>query len=153
MTYSCMKHSEVRSFLFERRANGLTSPRYPCFICEWVVSHMWMSRVPYMNELCLMCEWVVFHIWMSRVSYMNESCFVCEWVVSHIRMGRVSYANEWWLSHVTHTRDMSQVSRVKISKVNMGVKKPHSNLLGRQRVSNPVTRKYLAAMTCGVFWY
>jgi len=30
---------------------------------------------------------------------------------------------------------------------------PHQNLLGTKRVSNPATRKDLAAMMWGVFWY
>jgi len=33
------------------------------------------------------------------------------------------------------------------------IMKPHEKLLGITRVSNPATRKDLAARTWGVFWY
>ena len=49
-------------------------------MCEWVVSHVWMSQVPCVNESCHMCEWVMSHVWMSHVTCVNESCHMCEWV-------------------------------------------------------------------------
>ena len=55
------------------------------------------------NESCLTCEWVMVHVWMSRVTHMdaschthNEPCPTYEWVMSHI-----------WMRHVTHI--MSQI--------------------------------------------
>ena len=52
----------------------------------WVMSHLWMSHVTYVNESCHICEWVMSHIWlslvvhmrMSHVTHMNESCQICE---------------------------------------------------------------------------
>jgi len=46
---------------------------YECVVCtyEWVMSHIWMSRVSHMNESCVTYEWVVCRIWMSHVSSMG----------------------------------------------------------------------------------
>ena len=55
-----------------------------CHVCEWVVSHMWMSRATHVNEPCHTCKWVVSHMWMSRVTYVNESCHTCEGVLIHM---------------------------------------------------------------------
>jgi len=47
---------------------------YSCHMYEWVMSHMWVSYVKYMNESCLMYEWGMSHAKMSHVTRMNESC-------------------------------------------------------------------------------
>jgi len=54
-------------------------------VCEWVMSHMWMSHVTHMTESCR--------------TYANESCHTCEWVMSNM-----------WISHVTHL--MSHVTHM-----------------------------------------
>jgi len=94
-------------------------------IYEWVMSHIWMSHVSYMNESCLTYEWVMSHVWMSHVSHTNDSmCPTYEkvmdlcrrWAVSPVWMRHVSYMNEScltyecvmsyvWISHVSYTND------------------------------------------------
>jgi len=82
---------------------------------EWVMSHVWMSHVPRMNESCPIYEGVMSptyvrlegiwwllsgvwvwerelvssHAWMSHVPCMNEPCPMYEWVMYSI-----------WMSHV-----------------------------------------------------
>jgi len=50
----------------------------------------WRMLVPpRLNSHIVTChtyEWVMSHIWMSHVTYMNESCQIYEWVMSHICM-------------------------------------------------------------------
>jgi len=61
------------------------------------MSHIWMSRVPCVNETCHIrtriagldealdagdmyidtYEWVMSYIWLSHVTYINESCLIC----------------------------------------------------------------------------
>ena len=36
-----------------------------CHTYEWVMYHMWMSRIPYVRESCHNYECVVVHIWMA----------------------------------------------------------------------------------------
>jgi len=61
------------------------------FTYEWVMSHIWMSRVTHMDESWHTYERVIPHIWMSHVTHLNQSCHTYERVMSHI-----------WTSHVTH---------------------------------------------------
>ena len=94
-----------------------------CLISEWVMSHIWMSHVSFVNELYLprirvldsnVEKWVMSHIWVSHVSYLSESCLIREWVVSPSHsssrlecreMSHVSYLSEscliskWVMSH------------------------------------------------------
>jgi len=61
-----------------------------CHMCEWGMSHVWMSHVKCMNESCHMYDWAMSHVWlshvtcMSRVTRTNESCHTCEWVKPHV---------------------------------------------------------------------
>ena len=64
-----------------------------CHTYEWVMSHIWMSRVTHMTESCHTYEWVVSHIWLSHVAHMNESLRLHEGVMSHIRMSHVTCMN------------------------------------------------------------
>jgi len=98
----------------------------------WVVGHIWMSPVTYMNEYCHVHEWVVWvmgRIWLSSgthanescesETYTNESCRTCKWVVWVMRliwMSRGTYLNEachiyewvaWVMGHIW----MSSVTR------------------------------------------
>ena len=62
----------------------------------------WMSHVTHMNESCHtyecvmshVYEWVMSHIWMSRITRMNESYHTYGWVMSHIWMSHVRHTNE-----------------------------------------------------------
>jgi len=79
-----------------------------CPVCEWVMSHMWMSHVPYVNESCPMCEWGMPHAWMSHGPYVNEACPICEWVTTHICVsGRIEHVSDnlGWMSHVPHANE------------------------------------------------
>ena len=44
-----------------------------CHTYGWVMSHIWMSHVTYLNESCHTYGWVMAHIWMSHVTHMDES--------------------------------------------------------------------------------
>jgi len=99
------------SFCLPRDSNIWMSRVSHVPFSEWVVSHiwtsrMWMSYVTYMNEshvneLChiyerVACEWVMSHLWTS----VNELCHMyervtCEWV-----MGEVIFCH----THVNHSR-------------------------------------------------
>jgi len=46
----------------------------PCHTCGWVMSHMWMSRVAYVNESCHTGVWVMSH----------GLCRICGWIMSHM---------------------------------------------------------------------
>jgi len=81
---------------------------------EYVLSHIWMSRVTGTNESWHRYEWAMLHIWMSLVAHLNEMCHTYAWVVSRIRMSHVTNINEsyerfeWvtsktWMSHVTQS--------------------------------------------------
>jgi len=85
-------------------------------IWEWVMSHIWMRHVTYMNESCHTYKWVMSHIWMSHVTHMDESCHTYGCVMSHRWMSHVTYMNESchiygcvmshiWMSHVTHMNE------------------------------------------------
>jgi len=63
-----------------------------CHTCEWVVSHMWMSRVTHVNESCHACEWVISRMWMSHVTHI-----ACECVMTLLWMSRAFVVNESWL--------------------------------------------------------
>jgi len=88
-----------------------------CPICEWVMSHMWMSHVPYVNESCHTCEWVTSHKCSSLVTVLrdrvqippttrvNQRCPIYKWVMSHMRTSHVAHVNE---SCHTCERVMSQ---------------------------------------------
>ena len=71
-----------------------------CCICEWVMSHMWMSHVTQVNESCHAGEWVMSRMWMSHVTQVNESCHTCERFMSHR-----------WMSHVTRSNASCQHMR------------------------------------------
>jgi len=75
---------------------------------EWVMLHMWMSHVAYVNESYRTYKWVVFHISKSRFTHTRPfDCLkyvlpvLIEWVMSHI-----------WMSHVTHTQNHVTVTNV-----------------------------------------
>ena len=73
-----------------------------CLTYEWVMSHIWMSHVPHMNESCLTYEWVMSHIWMSHVSHMNESCLTYEWKATCVQYQKTT---TWSMTHVTHMNE------------------------------------------------
>ena len=78
--------------------------------CEWVMSHVWMHHVAYMNEY----KWVMSHMCRGYVTHLNESCHTymntgataaasqdtCavaarEWVMSLIFVSYVRNSSEW----------------------------------------------------------
>jgi len=86
-------------------AINTTHPYIKWLICEWGMSHIWMSDVTHMNESCYTYEWVIPHVWrshsfevawfgkagaqMSHVAHVNSSCHACEWVMSRMWMNHV----------------------------------------------------------------
>jgi len=95
---------------------------HACVAYEWVMSHIWMSHVTYMNESChtYWCvtsdyKFVMSHTWMSHVTHawvMSHTCMhtlACvhtyKCVMSHVWMSHVTRTNascHAWMSHVTH---------------------------------------------------
>jgi len=84
-----------------------------CHTNEWVVTHIWMSRVTHMNESCHTYEWLTSPVCMNHVTHMIQSCRAYECVMQHIQMSHTTHRNElchtyaWvmthtWTSHVTH---------------------------------------------------
>ena len=45
-----------------------------CVAYEWGMSHIWMRRVPHINESCHTHEWVMSYMWMCHVPHMKETC-------------------------------------------------------------------------------
>jgi len=98
-----------------KRASPPTAPTLA--LCEWVMSHTWMSHVTHVNESCRTCKWVMSHTWMSHVIFANQSwmrhantcvthgalernpCLLCgneschtrAWVMSHVRRSLVTH--------------------------------------------------------------
>ena len=98
-----------------------------CLIFECVISHVWMSHVPYTYwghitiSLPLQCvpnvnEW---NMWMSHVTHVDESCHTCGWVMSHRDTSPLHY--RLTVSHL----GMSHVSRVTESRYTCGWVMPH----------------------------
>jgi len=73
----------------DRRSSHVTHISEPCRRYEWVMSHISMNHVTYLNESYHIHEWVS-PIWMSHVTYMNESCDVYEWVIDIRVLWRVA---------------------------------------------------------------
>jgi len=66
------------------------------YIYEWVMTHVRMRHVPFMNTPCLahdascrIYQWVMWHI--RHTTYMNESWHTYECVMCHL-----------WIHHVSH---------------------------------------------------
>ena len=96
-----MTHS--RHITHVARANASCDvSRWCCTSCrmhEWVMAHVCMSHVTYMDESCHIYErvmsyvwtsdgtymtWVMSFAWMSHVTHINESHHIYEWVPPHI---------------------------------------------------------------------
>jgi len=74
------------------------------YICEWVVSYMWICMLQCVAACCSVLQCVA----VRRGTYVNESCHTCEWGRSHVWMRRVTHMNESchkWMSHVTHMNE------------------------------------------------
>ena len=68
-----------------------------CDMTHSHVSHDSFTRVTLLihmslivNESCHIYDWVMSHIWISRVTSMNQSCRTCVWVLSPIRLRHVT---------------------------------------------------------------
>jgi len=50
-----------------------------CFICEWVISHTWMTHATHANESdsCHTCQWVMPHTSVTHVTHVSGSCHTC----------------------------------------------------------------------------
>jgi len=56
---------------------------YMC-VCVYVcVCGRERERDTHLNEPSCTSEWVMSHMWVSRVTHVSESCHACEWVMSH----------------------------------------------------------------------
>ena len=83
-----------------------------CPSCEWVMSLLWMSHVPPVNESCPFCERGMSLLWMRHVTRAKKMCAwhfcFCQgmhWVTSLLSMGHVPHANEpyldqWFIAHI-----------------------------------------------------
>jgi len=91
-----------------------------CHTYEWVMSHIWMSRVTHTNKAYRTYGWGTSQMWMKHVAHMDESRHAYEWVMTHIWRRHVTHMNdpchtyEWvmsyiWMSHVTFGGGMSHV--------------------------------------------
>jgi len=94
----------------------------------WVMSHMWMSHVTYVNASCRTCECV--------------SCYLCECVMSHVwtNMWRVTCMNEsshMWVSLVTHVNESCHTHQRVMSHCYQSIHVAHAN--GTCRLYGQVT--------------
>jgi len=83
--------------------------------------HLWHIH---MCDITCPCEWVMSHIWMRHVTYMNDSLQTHEWVMSHtwtpVHVCGVTHSYVWhdsficvtWLIHVYGDTTQSYVSWV-----------------------------------------
>ena len=102
----------------------LASCMNSCMTYEWVMSHVWMSHVTYMNESCHIYEWVMSHVWMrihtgrqtheevlyrtfAKEPYKRDYILQKRPANSYRTPEWVMFIYEWvmshiWMSHVTH---------------------------------------------------
>jgi len=95
MNGSCYTCERVMSFMNE--SFRITNESW-VYTYEWVMSHIWIGRVPHGNGSC--------HTWIGDVAHLMESCCTYECVLSHTSMNsplQQGTCNPVWMSHVTHT--------------------------------------------------
>jgi len=68
--------------------------------------HVWIGHGAPMNESCRVCEWVMSHIWMSHVAYM-EKAMSHMWMrhVAHMNQSCRTYKRVMYTSHVAHMKE------------------------------------------------
>ena len=113
MCHVWMRHVQRRIMILClcKRLCGCMRTRHVPRMNGWLMSYLWNSHVPLMNEACPTYEWVMSHTWISHVPQTNEACLTYEWVMSHVWMHHVPRMNEWVMSHVW----MSHVPRMNTS--------------------------------------
>jgi len=139
--YECMW-----SFLMDEFAVFEWMQHYECI---WSFLRVWWMNLLYLNECSILSirndhmhsYGQIRCIWMDAAFYVNEflgslSRRTCVYVCMHIRWIRsLEYGCMRWIHSLKYGC------------------MPHEKLLGITWVSNPATRKDLAARTYGVFWY
>ena len=87
----------------------------------WVMSHVWLSHVTYMNISCLKYESVMCHIWATPLRYLQGL-----WVMSHVWLSHVSSMNisclkyelvmcDIWATPFRRLQDLRVLSYVSLS--------------------------------------
>jgi len=68
--------------------------------------HVWIGHGAPMNESCRVFEWVMSHIWMSHVAYM-EKAMSHMWMrhVAHMNQSCRTYKRVMYTSHVAHMKE------------------------------------------------
>jgi len=94
MTHSYMRHD---SFKWDADESCLMCECVISYIYQWVMSHVWMSHVSYMNGSCLIYEWVMPHIWMGHASQVSSILDADECDMTHSHMRHDSFIYETWL--------------------------------------------------------
>jgi len=85
-------------------------------ICEWVMSHVWMSHVTHVNE-------VMSHMWMSHVTHMDESCHV--WMSRATRVYESCHKDECVMSHIWMRRATRMKKSCQIQQRGIHANIPH----------------------------
>jgi len=114
-------------------------------LCLWLVpSHL----------TCLLWtrnRWIVTPMWF-RPWVPHDDKDQCMWPKRPMHMTKETYIlrarDVWSPRNLLNERHMTKETDTEDKK-----DQPHKNRLGTQLVSNPATRKDLAARTWGVFWY
>jgi len=111
MWMSHVTHEQVTSYVDESRhiwKNHFAHRAEPRERNPWVMSHMWMSRVPLRNASCHTCEYLsTCHEWMCHVTHEWEiSCHEWEFYVTnekfHVTNEKFHVTNEKF--HVTNEK-------------------------------------------------
>jgi len=81
----CLAHFSLiiaiwKCFMLHNMKWDMTHSGWP-----WLRHKVW-CLVYISDESCLIYEWLMSHIWMSHVSYMNESCFIMSRLILWLRL-------------------------------------------------------------------
>jgi len=110
---SYVTHAWVMSHTHELCHTHMKRGRYR----NWVMSHMQIRHVSWLNESCRAYGWVMPQMRSSHGTHIKDSCVIRtghamshthKWVMSHVWMSHVAHMNESWVirtSHVTHMKE------------------------------------------------
>ena len=92
----------------------------PCHMYQWIMQHVRMSHVTYMNDACHIHEGVMWRIRTSDVAHMNDSRRINQCFTSHMSCDRYQwFMSHTWMSHNAHIKESCDTyQRVNVTHMN-----------------------------------